>query len=92
MPLCPCCSHQLIRQISRQRLYWFCSPCHQEMPNFSQLNWVGKTPTSVFNEFEKQSPQETYLSDSLDTSHQLYKSFKPDLAFCPVEPLLAANV
>lgn len=53
MPFCPCCSHQLIRQISRQRLYWFCSPCHQEMPNLSQLNWVGKAPTSVSGEFGK---------------------------------------
>ncbi|NMG20471.1 hypothetical protein DP116_13795 [Brasilonema bromeliae SPC951] len=31
---CPCCSHQLLRHIRHQQVYWFCSSCRQEMPNF----------------------------------------------------------
>ncbi len=31
--LCPCCSQALLRHISFKRIYWFCSHCHQEMPD-----------------------------------------------------------
>lgn len=30
---CLCCSHRLLRHIQRNRLYWYCSNCRQEMPN-----------------------------------------------------------
>lgn len=73
MSLCPCCSHQLVRQISRQRLYWFCSSCHQEMPNFSQLNSVDKTLTPVFGKSKNRSLQGMYFNKSLDISDQLYE-------------------
>src|SRR4028119_1013004 len=35
--LCPCCSQPLLRHISSQRIYWFCSQCHQEMPDLKNL-------------------------------------------------------
>ena len=35
--LCPCCSQPLLRHISCQRVYWFCSQCHQEMPDLKNL-------------------------------------------------------
>jgi hypothetical protein len=34
MNSCPCCSHQLLRHIRQHNVYWFCSHCRQEMPNF----------------------------------------------------------
>ena len=34
MNSCPCCSHQLLRHIRQRNVYWFCSHCRQEMPNF----------------------------------------------------------
>jgi ribosomal protein L37AE/L43A len=32
---CPCCSEQLLRHIRQGHIYWLCSRCRQEMPNFS---------------------------------------------------------
>ncbi len=32
MNVCPCCRGQLLRQVSRHRIYWFCPHCWQEMP------------------------------------------------------------
>jgi phage FluMu protein Com len=29
---CLCCSDQLLRHISHNRIYWFCPRCRQEMP------------------------------------------------------------
>jgi cytidine deaminase len=34
MNSCPCCSHKLLRHIHQHNVYWFCSHCRQEMPNF----------------------------------------------------------
>ena len=34
---CPCCSNTLLRHIRSNEIYWFCSHCHQEMPNFSDF-------------------------------------------------------
>jgi hypothetical protein len=35
MSKCPCCSSQLLRHARHSGIYWFCSYCWQEMPNFS---------------------------------------------------------
>ncbi|MEY3870422.1 MAG: hypothetical protein RLZZ338_4316 [Cyanobacteriota bacterium] len=35
MNTCPCCSNLLLRHIRSHSIYWFCSHCHQEMPNLS---------------------------------------------------------
>ena len=35
--LCPCCSEPLLRHVSSTRIYWFCSQCHQEMPDLKNL-------------------------------------------------------
>ena len=35
--LCPCCSQPLLRHITHNRIFWFCSHCHQEMPNLYGL-------------------------------------------------------
>ena len=30
---CPCCSAVMLRHIRHKKIYWYCSYCHQEMPN-----------------------------------------------------------
>lgn len=37
MNQCICCHSQLIRYLDRQRIYWFCSSCYQEMPNINEI-------------------------------------------------------
>ena len=32
MNYCPCCHEKLLRHICRNRVYWFCPNCRQEMP------------------------------------------------------------
>jgi hypothetical protein len=34
---CPCCSGQLLRHARHSGVYWFCSHCWQEMPDFSSM-------------------------------------------------------
>jgi predicted amidophosphoribosyltransferase len=34
---CPCCSGQLLRHARHSGVYWFCSHCWQEMPDFSSI-------------------------------------------------------
>lgn len=29
---CPICSDKLLRQISKNRVYWYCPSCHIELP------------------------------------------------------------
>ncbi len=36
MNTCPCCSNKLLRHIRCSNVYWFCSHCRQEMPNFER--------------------------------------------------------
>lgn len=31
---CPCCAHRMLRHVRHREIYWFCSSCWQEMPNF----------------------------------------------------------
>ncbi|KAM3093743.1 hypothetical protein ACKFKG_18505 [Phormidesmis sp. 146-35] len=37
MSNCPCCSDQLLRQVHRGALSWFCRTCWSEMPNFEAV-------------------------------------------------------
>ncbi|MEB3210222.1 MAG: hypothetical protein VKL39_02660 [Leptolyngbyaceae bacterium] len=30
---CPCCSQTMLRHTRHGEIYWFCTYCHQEMPN-----------------------------------------------------------
>jgi hypothetical protein len=32
--VCPCCSYGLLRHVSDDRIYWRCSHCYQEMPDW----------------------------------------------------------
>ncbi|NEP12504.1 MAG: hypothetical protein F6K14_20310 [Symploca sp. SIO2C1] len=34
---CLYCSQPLLRHISHQGIYWFCSHCHQEIPDIENL-------------------------------------------------------
>jgi ribosomal protein L37AE/L43A len=33
---CPICSNNVLRHVRKNRLYWYCSYCYQEVPDFSQ--------------------------------------------------------
>lgn len=52
--LCPCCSHPLLRHVSHNRKYWFCSQCHQEMPDLENSlepelvpqHWISRSMTA----------------------------------------------
>jgi ribosomal protein L37AE/L43A len=35
--VCSCCSNTLLRHIRSGKIYWFCSHCHQEMPDYTTL-------------------------------------------------------
>lgn len=37
MSNCPICSNLILRHISHNQIYWYCSHCHQEMPNFTTI-------------------------------------------------------
>jgi len=43
MTTCPCCSHQMLRHVRHQRVYWFCRQCWQEMPLLDRVagSWIG---------------------------------------------------
>lgn len=47
---CPCCSYTLLRHIRAGGVYWFCSHCHQEMPNF--FNSLSQKILSILLEFQ----------------------------------------
>lgn len=52
--ICPCCSHTLLHHLSRDREYWFCRNCWQEMPDleaFKQETFHQPTvrPTHIVN-------------------------------------------
>ena len=34
---CPICDKLILRHISQKQIYWYCSCCHQEVPNFSEF-------------------------------------------------------
>jgi hypothetical protein len=38
LTVCPCCSRLMLRHIERDRIYWFCRSCWQEMPDFSLVS------------------------------------------------------
>lgn len=37
MHTCPCCSNSLLRHVRHNSLYWYCSHCRQEMPDFTSV-------------------------------------------------------
>ncbi|MBR8831632.1 MAG: hypothetical protein N5P05_001071 [Chroococcopsis gigantea SAG 12.99] len=36
MNTCPICSGPTLRHISHNRIYWYCTRCHEEVPNLLQ--------------------------------------------------------
>ncbi len=37
MSICPYCSYSLLRHVRQGKIYWFCSHCWQEVPNFEAI-------------------------------------------------------
>lgn len=69
--LCPCCSHLLLRHISYNRKYWFCSQCHQEMPDLEHI-------------LETELVPQHWINQPITTSRQLQVEQRPTekLYFC----------
>jgi diguanylate cyclase (GGDEF)-like protein len=67
-PLCPCCSHQLLRHASYQRSYWFCRQCHQEMPDIENL----VKPRLVPQHWTSQALERQQLKNGLQEGERLY--------------------
>lgn len=66
--LCPCCSQPLLRHISCQRVYWFCSQCHQEMPDLENLAETKFVPHWATKQIRLSKP----LKKRLPQSEKLY--------------------
>ncbi len=66
--LCPCCSQPLLRHISCQRVYWFCSQCHQEMPDLENLAETQFVPHWATQQIRVSKP----LKKRLPQSEKLY--------------------
>jgi hypothetical protein len=49
MNYCPCCSGQLVRQATRNKIYWFCSRCRVEMPVLSVVRFEVSQKMSSLN-------------------------------------------
>ncbi len=37
MNSCPICSNLILRHVRQKEIYWYCSHCHQEVPNFTLM-------------------------------------------------------
>jgi len=37
MSNCPICSSLILRHIRHNEIYWYCSSCHQEIPNLNPI-------------------------------------------------------
>ena len=37
MSKCPICSNLILRHISHNEIYWYCSHCHQKIPNLTSV-------------------------------------------------------
>ena len=75
---CPCCSQPLLRHISFKRIYWFCSQCHQEMPDIENIvetqvssqHWLSNSLTKR-TLFKRGWEQPQKLSDYLEADKEL---------------------
>lgn len=45
--ICSCCSKTMLRHISKDRIYWFCRSCWQEMPINTNDQHYHKTSTDT---------------------------------------------
>jgi ribosomal protein L37AE/L43A len=37
MDNCPICSGQILRHINHHKIYWYCTHCHEKVPNFTRF-------------------------------------------------------
>jgi hypothetical protein len=68
-PLCPCCSQRLLLHISFKRNYWFCTQCHQEMPD---LNNLVKTELTISHWVSNKITERLHLAEEWQPSTKQY--------------------
>jgi|GEM_PF-1627144 len=80
--LCLYCSQRLLRHISHQGIYWFCSHCHQEIPDIENLREAKLSLQNIIcNQFTQHKHSEekwlqTQASDRLILHEQLLQQTK----------------
>jgi hypothetical protein len=68
MPVCPVCSHSLLRHLDSKQVSWFCCNCRQEMPDLDAVNLLD-TSKSLLEKIEtKLSRTQTQISGYSFTS------------------------
>lgn len=72
-PLCPCCSQRLLRHISFKKNYWFCTQCHQEMPD---LNNLAKTELGAAHWVNNKITERQHLAEEWQPRKKQYTSSK----------------
>jgi hypothetical protein len=83
-PLCPCCSQRLLRHISFKRSYWFCTQCHQEMPD---LNNLLKTELPISHWVSNKITEYQHLTEEWQTRKKLYPGIRAIKAIKELEHL-----
>ncbi|MFM6189572.1 MAG: hypothetical protein ACKPEN_16670 [Planktothrix sp.] len=66
--ICPCCSSILLRHIRPTGIYWYCSHCHQEMPNLFQSFRVSSKAQISLSLVEENS---NFPQNYIDFKHQI---------------------
>jgi ribosomal protein L37AE/L43A len=66
---CPCCSQPLLRHISYKKIYWFCSQCHQEMPDIEN---IVKTKLESQHWISSQMTQPSQLEERWQETEKLF--------------------
>ncbi|MBD2578876.1 hypothetical protein [Oscillatoria sp. FACHB-1406] len=59
MSTCPCCNQQMFLSAGKNRFYWYCSSCRQEMPDLISVMMTARQRakrTRVFESLES-TPQ-----------------------------------
>ncbi|WP_460208058.1 hypothetical protein [Scytonema sp. NUACC21] len=70
MNYCPCCSHQLLRHIRSNEIYWFCRSCWQDMPvvSWEKCTLVPEVPKGGIKELPVRAKrtEKTHIPHSLN--------------------------
>lgn len=62
MSKCPCCDQSMLLFAGKNRLYWYCSSCRQEMPDLVSVMMATRRKVQQPNVFESIEPQKEALS------------------------------
>jgi hypothetical protein len=70
---CPCCSNPLLRHVSFNRTYWFCSHCYQEMPDIENIL---ESKSDSWHWITKRIPDRNQSKERVSSTKQLHPSLE----------------